>query len=449
MRVLVAARLSRKADDRSQTGLETQDAEVLAWGAREGHEIVHVAADFKSGTTPPWQRPNLRPWVTEPSKIAQYDAVAAYRFDRLSRGDDRSTSAIEDWAYRNGKVLLTVDGLRFPCEGVDGIRWDLMKRLAHEEWLKISERYTRMRVYLKAHGYLVGRAPYGYRSVTAPGSTHKTLAPVPAEADVIRDVAAWYLEGASLEDIGAKLMDSGRFPRAMKRGHQPKWTASALSKVLHNEVIAGRQRNAAGATILKVEPILSREVWHAVIDRLAVRAKRSGVSQSKTTAMLTSIIVCTACAKAMYRGGPDNVSYFCRVKGCKSRIRVDAADAWVDELMRSDDRRDIIEVIVRGDGHETEIAEVKRDIAEAVEAEKFDAIPALRAELDRLRALPSSPTRVERRESDQTVAEMWATMAGDAERRAYLMERRAQVQYAVDERDRRRLTTNLGKPQSL
>lgn len=443
MRVLVAARLSRKvnADDMArgaQTGIESSDAALIDWAAREGHEIVHIAADFKSGTSDPWDRPNLRPWVTEPSKIASYDAIVAYRLDRLSRGDKRSTSRIEEWAYANGKKLVTEDGLEFPCEGAAGIRWDVTSRISHEEWLKISERYKRMTGYLRKEGYHVGRAPYGYRSV--PDGKHKTLAIEPVEAEIIRDACGWYLNGMSLDAICAKLNESGRFPRAMKNGHQPLWAASTISKVLHNEVIAGRQRDGNGKTIMKVEPIVSREIWDAMIARLAKRTKRQGISQSKSPALLTSIIVCTNCGKAMYRTGPN---YYCRVKGCKSIIRLETADNIVHETMSNEHARDIVEVVVPGSGYDVEIAEVKRDMSEAVEAEEFDRLPDLRIELARLRALPASPTRVERRESDLTVAEMWAAMPDDTARRAYLLERGARVEYGTDEDGRAFLVANL------
>jgi site-specific DNA recombinase len=445
MRVLVAARLSRMVDvtDQrgAQTGIESSDAALIDWAAREGHEIVHIAADFKSGTSDPWDRPNLRPWVTEPSKIAAYDAIVAYRLDRLSRGDKRSTSRIEEWAYANGKQLLTEDGLEFPCEGAAGIRWDVTSRIAHEEWLKISERYTRMTAHLRKGGFHVGRAPFGYTSV--PNGDHKTLAIVPAEADIIRDAAEWYLGGMSLYDICAKLNGTERLPRSMKNGHQPRWANSTISKVLHNEVIAGRQTDGDGRTIARVEPILSREIWTAVIERLSVRSKRKGVSQSKAPALLTSIIRCMECDKPMYRTGPN---YYCHTKGCQSIIRIEIADADVHAAMSTDDRRDIVETIVKGSGHDAEIAEVKRDLAEAVEAEEFERIPALRTELDRLRSLPASPTRVERKESAQTVAEMWAAMPDDTARRAYLMERGARALYG---NEAGRILFVLGQAQSL
>src|ERR1700685_271912 len=105
MRVLVAARLSRLAP--GQTGLDSQDRESRAWCEGNGHEVLGVPADHKSGTVAPWDRPNLTPWVTEPDKIKLYDAIVGYSFDRLSRGDKQNTNAIEAWAHQHGKQLLT------------------------------------------------------------------------------------------------------------------------------------------------------------------------------------------------------------------------------------------------------------------------------------------------------------------------------------------------------
>jgi excinuclease UvrABC nuclease subunit len=168
------------------------------------------------------------------------------------------------------------------------------------------------------------------------------------------------------------------------------------------------------------------------------RANRKGISQSKTPALLTSIIACSKCDQNMYRTGSSGYhGYYCRT--CGAYIRLEVADQLVHDAMAADDRRDAIEVVVAGSAHQDEIAEVKRDMAEAVEAEDFERLSALRAELDRLRSLPSQPARVERRLSDQTVAQMWATLPDDTARRDYLLHRDARALYEDGW-----LTANLG-----
>ena len=267
MRILIAARLSQLSD--GQTGLDTQDAEATAWARNGGHTVVHVAADRKSGTSAPWNRKNLRPWVTSPEKLAQYDAVLAYRLDRLTRGDNASTNAIEKWAHDNHKQLLTVDGLRFPCEGNDGIRWDISKRIAHEEWLGSSEKYRRMQAALRAAGKLVGRPPFGYQVAPADGG-HKTLIPTDDGRVYVPEIFQRCIAGDSLNDI-AQWMDGKDVPPTSGT----KWWAKSIGSLIRCTTYTGRRQDASGQTILTCEPLIDAATFRQANASLA--AGRSAV----------------------------------------------------------------------------------------------------------------------------------------------------------------------------
>ena len=119
MRLLLAARLSV---GKGQTGIQTQDLHSREWGEREGHTIIAVAADRRSGIVAPWDRPNLKPWVTQPQLMAKYDGIVAYKNDRLSRGDRADEARIRLWAQDNGKVLMIADGPQWPPRH-DGDKW--------------------------------------------------------------------------------------------------------------------------------------------------------------------------------------------------------------------------------------------------------------------------------------------------------------------------------------
>ncbi|MGH7485942.1 MAG: recombinase family protein, partial [bacterium] len=370
--------------------------------------------------------PNLKPWVTEPAKLARYEGIVALKVDRLTRGNREETADLERWARDHGKGLLIASAdVHFPSEGMDGAMWDFMLRQAHQEWLNTSERYTRMQRTKREDERLHGRAPYGYRIVKL-DELGKTLVPDPTEAKVIQDAAGWYLDGETLDAICERLNAAQRLPRVMSDGRQPLWCAKTLSGVLRNETLVGRRTDASGRTLLKVPAILDRKTWQAVIDRMDARATRKGVSQAKSPALLTSIIRCGEHQRNMYRTG---TGYYCRVKGCRAFITVSKADDFVHETMTADKRRDFVDVVTPGSAHDDEIAEVKRDMAEAVAAEDFDRFAALRTELDRLRSLPATPGKVERRRSGKTIAEMWGALPDDAARRAYLMERSARATY--------------------
>jgi hypothetical protein len=90
--------------------------------------------------------------------------------------------------------------------------------MAHEEWLSSSERYTRMQSHLRSQGFLVGKAPFGYRIVCAGacGYTgeskcphHKTLAPVDLLKPVVVGMFERYRDGASMRDLADWLGSQG------------------------------------------------------------------------------------------------------------------------------------------------------------------------------------------------------------------------------------------------
>jgi hypothetical protein len=88
-------------------------------------------ADHKSGKSHLWDRPNLRPWVTDPELLAKYDAIVALNVDSLTRADDEGVDAMKAWARAQGKsLLISSASARFPSEGTEGIIWDTMIRVA-------------------------------------------------------------------------------------------------------------------------------------------------------------------------------------------------------------------------------------------------------------------------------------------------------------------------------
>lgn len=424
MRVLVAARLSQLAD--GQTGLDTQDAEARSWALANGHEIVHVAADRKSGRSQPWDRENLKPWVTEPDKIALYDAVVASRLDRLSRGDKRSTNAIEAWAHQHGKRLLTTDGLVFPCEGSDGIRWDLAARLAHQEWLTTSERYRRMQGYLRDQGKLVGRPPWGLEVAPAEGG-HKTLVPSEEGREYVPRIYERVIAGDSLGDIARWLeTETGRA-----------WWPSVLAGMIKNPAYRGHRQDASGRTILRCEPLVSAATWRAANEALAGRPKR-GPAVAANKAMLSGAIYCGSpdCTAGpdspMYRIWCGSAHYYrcsgrgTNRRGCGTMVRLETADRVFDGFASAiwAGVRVTVTSVIPGTDHAAELEEVADEIRQLalrdLDDAEYDAeLARLRTERDRLRSLPVTPDSVQETELSESYADRWEA-APVAQRGAWL-----------------------------
>lgn len=451
-RVIIAARLSRQVD--GQTGVDSQDKLTKAWAEALGYEVVEVIADTKSGTVQPWDRPNLKPWVTDPHKLALYDAVVGYRLDRLTRGDNQSTNEIEEWARVNQKELLTEDGLKFPCEGADGIRWDITKRLAHEEWLKISERYSRMQKWLRDNNFLVGAVPYGYEPVMVPGTEHKTLGIVEDQAEAVRIIYRMLADGYPVTMICERLdkealtMTNIRKARKSQELVANKWGPATVTTMARNPVYKGRRVDLQGRTQLEVPEIVTATQWKQANDKLdgsknGRRGQKYG-KQSEILSLLNGIIVCGYCGRKMWRvkcGSNKTPRLYYRCSGtprdkstCSLMIQMAHADGFVQMVIAGASSEPHYETIVTdGFDYQDEID----DLTERLKALDYDAPDwrdeqeALIRRRDELKAMPAQPRRVVKRPSGKTMGEWWLE-ASTAERRQFLLDRGCVVRVTRD-----------------
>lgn len=432
MDVVIAARLSQTSA--GQTGIDTQDEDAEAWAVSEGHRIVAVVADHKSGAADWMDRKNLRPWLTEPAKLASYQGIVAAKQDRLSRGKWRDEIAIRTWAEDNHKELFIVDTkLHWPPRDVgEQIRWEIDASRARDRWEQDSKQYRRMQAYLRDNDFLVGRPPYGY--TVAQKGEHKTLEPDPATAPYVVKMAERCLAGWPLARI-ATWLDSENMPSPQNG----KWTPKSISQILRNPVLTGRRKDSHGKTILRCEPILETKTWKQVQAELDFRTHHHVGPAAANTAMLTNIAVCAKCDGPMYKissgrwsnGQRKDYRYY-RCHGtpknrstCGNMIAMAELEAWVRDQMTGPDigPLPVIEVVcIPGSSHEDEIDEVEDKLRDLdFDDPRFDEKQAaLRAERKRLKNLEAEPARLDERETGETVAERWARL-DDAQRRDYLL----------------------------
>jgi len=444
MRLLHAARLSRKARGHEQTGIETSDHEARRWAEQGGHVIVATVADTKSGTTNIWARPNLKPWVTDPNRLAQYDGIVAYKSDRLSREAWADEIQIRLWAQQHGKQLFIVSpSLHWPpANQAEQLSWEIFASQAHEEWKNTSERYQRMQGHLRGNGFLVGDAPFGFRIVCAEKcgqdsqdcKHHKTLEPDPALRPYVLEMVRRYLDGDSLATICHWLDSEGIKPRTAA-----KWYPTGLRHILANPALIGVRKHKGMSTVLKFEPILDRATWAKLQAKLDGNPRHGAISDEPT--LLTGIIFCGLCGRIMHRkavytarkDGSKRYLLYYRCDGtpkdrstCKNMIRMDLADSivsdWVVQVLG---RAELIErIVTSGNGREDEIQDVRDSIRDLdPEAGDYDArLSGLRAELSRLRNLPAEPAKPAERPTGLSIKKYWASLGEDtAAKRRFLL----------------------------
>lgn len=429
MKLLLAARLSQ--GQFWQTGLDTQDADARAWAERNGHEVIATAADRISGRTSPFARPHLGPWLTKPHLVTQYDGIAVSKLDRLSRGREWGIRA---WAVEHRKKIIVVSPeLVWPPEPGDAVTpliWENLVNIASSEWENTSLRYRRMQEHLRGMKSFVGRPPFGYRVVGEVKS--KTLAIDPVQAAAVTEVVAMYLAGRSLRELCAYLDAQGVPTR--RGGH---WSPKTLSDVLRNPVLAGRRTDGSGRTILRVPPILGLEAWRKLQGEMDRRARKKGAVRAGAP-MLSGVAVCATCVGPMYRFRAQNVrkdgsrqyNVYYRCCGtqmspskCKNMFPLEELDAWVERKMAKIKLPRYEVVVIPGHRHEDEIYRVERELRELdLDAPDYDERDAaLREEQARLRALPATPDKVERRTTGGTIGQYWATLQTEPDKRAFLL----------------------------
>jgi site-specific DNA recombinase len=429
MRLLQAARLSRLGD--ASTGIDKQDQVAQRYADAYGHEIIDTAADTDvSGNTRPFDRPKLGPWF---SRLNEFDGIVAAHLDRLGR-NVRHLAELHQWAEDNNKVLITVEPNIDWSSDIGKLIWSIMSWLAEQELKAITRRSIDTQNWLKANGFLVGKPPFGFR-VIPHGDNHKTLAPDPALIEYVKGMVERALKGDSLASIGAWLESEGIPP--VQGGI---WSPKSISQILRNPALMGRRTTSKGKTILRFDPIIDTETFNRLQVKLDSNPKRRG-AVSGDPAMLTGVIYCAKCGGVMHRrrsvtkrkDGSRYVYEGYRCDGtprqpstCRNMIPQSDADSRVSEWFTDGpvSKYERIEtIIVPGNGHQDELDQNARDIADLdIDAPDYDAqLAELRAERKRLQALPSEADRIDHRFTGQTVREFWLGLS-TAERRAFLLD---------------------------
>jgi site-specific DNA recombinase len=440
-RLVLAARLSALHADRQQgIGIETQDKQAREWAERNGHTVVETVADVKSGKVPPWDRPNLKPWVTNPDLLVQYDGILAFRNDRLSRGAPTDEVRIRQWAEANGKVLLIADGPQWPPRhDGDFWAWTAQAKQAHAEWESIQERVVRAQVELKQRGKLVGRPPFGY---TSTGERYdRKLIPTEAGRKYVPEIFRRVIDGDSLNDI-CKWLNAEGAPLSQPREEGNGWWDWVAGKIVKNETYTGYRRQAYTdrktgmrvRTVHRCEPLIDGGTWKLANEALKNRPKK-GPSNPETRAMLAGAIFCPRCGDSpMYRivtGGTARKGrkslnrrapyYRCagrgsQRKGCGNMARLPDVDDAVNTIIAGTfDVPVEVKRVTPGNDHRLELEAVKQEIRQLAQVdlpdEEYDRrLAELRAERDRVNDLPVTPGSVVLVATGEVYSKVWEAL---------------------------------------
>ncbi len=282
-----------------------------------------------------------------------------------------------------------------------------------------SERTQMVQARIRAAGAFVGKPPFGY--VTSGQKYARQLVPTDEGRRLIPEVYARIIAGDSLAKVGAWLEEE------TGKGWWPRY----VSGVLRNPVYRGVQEDDQGRPIHRCEPLVDAAIWRRTNEALGRHGKR-GPENKLNPALLSGVLLCgnPNCVSApdspMYRHRSSARNkgrewYRCagrgtQRKGCGNMIRLITLDRIVNSLLRQNELPYKELRIIPGTDYAAEIEEVKFEIRSVMASDLTDdeidiRVKELRAERDRLQALPVIPDRLEYVTTGETYGHIWASLS--------------------------------------
>lgn len=438
-RLLLAARKSRKAYDddlaSADAAYERQDHRAREWAERRGDAIIGVAADTVSSQTKPWERPELKKWMTTPAKLAMIDGFLVSNVDRWARARPIDWHHQEHWLIVNGKFVLVAvggpDGVQFPPrDGTQGIidkqLWDVFKDAARREWEAIRDRYADAREIVSANGAAFGRPPFGY--TTSGLKYHKSFVPHPVNAPLARE---------AFERVGMGRTATSTAIWLSAETGQP-WRVKRVREMIQNRSYLGERDGHA------FEALISRELWDAANAAMSARSfGRPDRGGRRTVHMYSGLIYCP-CGAVYYRHKTEGVGrekYRCSAgrdgslsgQRCGNPILLFAdVNAAVDALMLADGTPEIVMMTTGGDAaRQSELADLRKRMTAATARGDMDAVASLAAEYKELDAQPAAPIVTKPHRTGRTNGEAWEQGSLE-DRRAILKGRMPLIRVVVE-----------------
>jgi site-specific DNA recombinase len=273
------------------------------------------------------------------------DAIWVIEQSRLTRGDELDVAMLIRELRETGTKVATERGnVTDPADLEGAFVFRFKALMDRREWEVIAARNKRGKDEKAKRGLNVnGRPAYGYK-VEGEGRNKGLRVPVPAEAEVVRQIFEWAVAGLSIRKIIRRLHEqavpaptqsgriSGTTPRRFKDGLQV-WSATTIKRMLRNPIYLGVSYRHCWIKQGKThvfdptnpeaiwvenahEPIVSQEQWDAAHGQLARRKTETHTDVH----MLTGILVCPLCGNGFRvtssndQRGHKNTYYYCNSK---------------------------------------------------------------------------------------------------------------------------------------
>lgn len=321
---------------------------------------IYVDGGYSGGNL---NRPAMQKLMSE---TAKFDVVLVYKLDRLSRSQRDTLYLIEDIFLPNTVDFVSMQESFDTSSPFGKAMIGLLAVFAQLEREQIKER-TRMGRLARAKSGLYhggGYPPIGYNYQNG------KLVINPYEAEQVRKIFKWYLDGVSLTKIAERLRAEGYTNRY---GCWASW--SSIKNTLINSVYTGRIRYGGIIVENAHDAIISDEQFKTVQIMRAQRQEQYGSHGFQSVNMLTGMLICGVCGGRYYLKRLKNYAYYCCYSRSKQVSSMIKNQKCKNKYWRAADLEAIIKKQVRdlimSPQMAREIAEAKRPKQEVVDNDNY------------------------------------------------------------------------------
>ncbi|WP_026605879.1 recombinase family protein [Methylocapsa acidiphila] len=261
------------------------------------------------------ERPALQA-LLEHVRARNIDIIVVYKVDRLTRSLADFAKLMEIFDDHEVSFVSVTQSFN-TTSSMGRLTLNVLLSFAQFEREVIGERVRDKIAASKRNGIWVGGpVPLGYRSIG------KKLEVAPEDADLVHKIFTDYLRLGSIEDLAAALEAEGVKPKprvlaSARTIAAPRFMVGALAHILKNRFYIGEVAYRGEVHKGEQAPILARELFDAVQEKLAGQAVRRKMRRTQSASLLTGLIFDD-------RGNPMSPSH-ANKKGVRYRYYVSQA----------------------------------------------------------------------------------------------------------------------------
>ena len=332
MSYCIYLRKSRKDNEAEQRGegetLARHEKALTEFAKNSGLEVSAIYREVASGESIA-ARPQMQRLLSEVGEN-RFDGVIVMDIDRLARGNGIDQGIIAQTFLFSDTKIITPTKTYDPSNEFDEEYFEFGLYMSRREYKTINRRLQRGRVASCKEGkYVCSKAPYGYQRVKIDGEKGYTLAPVPEQAKIVKNIFEWYTEGKVMflggakERIGVSLIARELNKLSVKPLKCSVWTSSSIRDILINPVYIGKirwnwrpeKKKMSDGQVIKERPrtsdfllydgrhegIVSEEVFEKAQNIMQKNKSRPVRGDKTTQNPLASLVVCKKCGRKMQR----------------------------------------------------------------------------------------------------------------------------------------------------